>query len=39
MHGVRICAGIASVMYDAEPVNPATIPGKLAGDVVGKYSA
>jgi len=38
LQGVGICAGIASGMNEADPVNPATIPGKIAGDAVGKIS-
>ena len=38
LHGVGICAGVASGMHNADPVNPATVPDKVAGDVVGKMS-
>ena len=39
LHGVGICSGVASGMHDADPINPMTVPGKLAGDVVGQMSA
>lgn len=39
LHGVGVCSGIASGMHDADPINPVTVPGKLAGDVVGRMSA
>jgi len=39
LHGVGVCSGIASGMHDADPINPVTIPGKVAGDAVGKMSA
>ena len=39
LHGLGVCSGIASGMHDADPVNPVTVPGKLAGDAVGKMSA
>ena len=38
LHGVEICAGLASGMNEADPINPITIPGGLAGDTVGKLS-
>tara|TARA_B110000444_G_scaffold243086_1_gene261051 strand:- start:450 stop:953 length:504 start_codon:yes stop_codon:yes gene_type:complete len=34
LHGVGLCSGIASGMHDADPSNPATVPGKLASDAV-----
>ena len=39
LHGVGICAGVASGMHEADPINPATIPGKLASDAVVSLSA
>lgn len=33
LHGVGICSGVAAGMSDADPINPLTKPGKLAGDV------
>jgi len=39
LHGVGICAGVASGVHEADPVNPLTLPGGLAGDAVGKMSA
>ena len=27
-----VCAGVATGMHEADPGNPATVPGKLAGD-------
>lgn len=39
LHGVGICAIIASSMNEADPINPATVTGKLAGAAVGKMSA
>ena len=39
LHGVGVCSGVASGMHDADPINPITVPGKLAGDVVGRMSA
>jgi len=39
LHGVGYCSGIASVMLDADPINPVTVPGKLAGEAVVKMSA
>ena len=39
LHGVGVCSGIASGMHDADPINPVTVPGKLAGGVVGRMSA
>ena len=39
LHGVGVCSGIASGMHDADPINPVTVPGKLAGDAVGRMSA
>ena len=30
--GLGVCAGVATGMHEADPGNPATIPGKLAGD-------
>lgn len=35
VHGIGICSGVASGMHDADPINPATIPGKVAGEMVG----
>ena len=39
LHGVGVCSGIASGMHDADPINPVTVPGKLAGDAVDRMSA
>ena len=39
LHGFGICAGVASGMHEAEPINPVTVPGKIAGDAVGQMSA
>ena len=39
LHGVVICAVLASGMNEANPVNPATIPDRVAGDAVSKMSA
>ena len=39
LYGVEICAGVATGMNEADPMNPVTIPGKLAGDAVGSMSA
>jgi hypothetical protein len=39
LHGVGICSGVASGMHDADPINPVTVPGKIAGDAVGRMSA
>lgn len=39
LHGLGICAGIASGLHDADPVNPVTVPGKVASEVVYKMSA
>ena len=39
LHGLGVCSGIASGMNDADPINPVTVPGKIAGDVVDKLSA
>ena len=39
LHGVGVCSGVASGMHDADPINPVTVPGKIAGDAVGKMSA
>ena len=30
--GIGLCAGVATGMHEADPGNPATVPGKLAGD-------
>ena len=30
--GLGVFAGVATGMHEADPGNPATIPGKLAGD-------
>lgn len=35
LHGVGFCSGVAAGLNDADPVNPVTIPGKLAGEAVG----
>jgi len=29
LYGVGVCSGVASGMHEADPVNPATIPGKF----------
>ena len=34
LHGVAVCGGIASGLYEADPANPVTLPGKLAGDAI-----
>ena len=39
LHGVGVCSGIASGMHDADPINPVTVPGKVAGDAVDRMSA
>jgi len=39
LHGVGICSGVASGMHDADPINPITVPGKLASEKVGRMSA
>jgi hypothetical protein len=39
LHGVGICSGIVSGLHDADPVNPVTVPGKLASEVIDKMSA
>lgn len=39
LHGVGVCSGVASGMHEADPINPVTVPGKLAGDAVGRMSA
>ena len=39
LHGVGVCSGVASGMHDADPINPVTVPGKIAGDAIGKMSA
>jgi hypothetical protein len=39
LHGVGICSGLSSGMHDADPVNPVTVTGKLASEVIGKMSA
>ena len=39
LHDVGVCAGVASGIHEAEPINPVTISGKLAGDAVDKLSA
>ena len=39
LHGVGICSGVASGMHDADPINPVTVPGKIAGDTIGRMSA
>ena len=39
LHGVEICSGVASGMHDADPINPVTVPGKIAGDTIGRMSA
>lgn len=30
--GLGLCSGVATGMHEADPGNPATVPGKLAGD-------
>ena len=35
LHGVGICAGVASGMHEAD----VTVPGRLAGEAVDKLSA
>ena len=32
VQGLGVCAGVATGMHEANPGNPATVPGKLAGD-------
>ena len=39
LHGAGSCSGLASGIYDADPINPVTVPGKLAGDGAGRMSA
>ena len=39
LHGVGICAGVASEMHEADPINTVTVPGRLAGEAVDKLSA
>ena len=39
LQGLGVCCGIASGMNDADPINPVTVPGKIAGGVVDKLSA
>ena len=39
LHGVGICSGVASGMHAADPINPVTVPGKVAGDTIGRMSA
>ena len=39
LHGLGIFAGVASGMHEADPINPVTIPGRIAGDAVGSMSA
>jgi len=37
--GLGVCAGIATGMHEADPGNPATVPGKLAGDAAAAAAA
>ena len=39
LHGVGICAGIATGLNEADPLNPVTIPGRVLGGTVEKMSA
>lgn len=39
LHGAGVCAGITSGVYEADPINPLTLPGKVTGDAVDKMSA
>jgi len=39
LHGVGICSGIASGLHDADPINPVTVPGKIAGATIDRMSA
>ena len=39
LHGVGVCSGVASGMHEADPINPVTVPGKIAGDAVDQMSA
>lgn len=40
LHGVAVCSGMASGLHDADPANPATLVGKVAGDAIaGSMSA
>ena len=39
LHGVGVCSGVASGMHEADSINPVTVPGKIAGDAVGRMSA
>tara|TARA_B110000459_G_scaffold203762_1_gene261639 strand:- start:2537 stop:3055 length:519 start_codon:yes stop_codon:yes gene_type:complete len=38
LHGVGVCSGVASGMHEADPINPVTVPGKIAGDAIGRMS-
>ena len=39
LHGVGVCSGVASGLHDADPINPVTAAGGLAGDMLSKMSA
>ena len=39
LQSVGVCAGIASGLHDADPVNLVTVTGKVASEMVGKMSA
>ena len=36
--GVGICAGVATGMNEGDPMNPATVPGRLAGEATAQLS-
>jgi hypothetical protein len=36
LHGMVACSSVASGLHDADPINPITVPGKIAGDAIGK---
>jgi hypothetical protein len=36
--GVSICAGVATGMNEGDPMNPATVPGRLAGEATAQLS-
>jgi hypothetical protein len=38
LHGMVACSSVASGLHDADPINPITVPGKIAGDAIGKMS-
>lgn len=39
LHGLGFCSGVAAGLHEADPVNPATAPGKLASDAIEQMSA